>query len=189
MLVSAATNRLDNLYTDLTSQIRHSVEVIKNKSEFTTEVHESKTSDSRTNHVGSFAFGYLEPSTAYNIHIVSAQVSDSGQVKKEQTPQQEIDEKANDSTPKTNEEIEETSFWETLQNQVYLDSQAITKIYRGASFSGYSELPLFMEGRKYTTYASQYASQAYNFAYNIVKEPDSRIEYMYKYDKSFDYRI
>ncbi len=189
MVTTAATNRLDNLYADLTSQIRHSVDVIKNKEAFAAEVGENKPAEAQTSHIGSFAFGYLEPATAYNIHVVSAPVTDSRDVNKEQNPQRQIDEKTDDSAPVLEEEVEGVSFWEELQNQVMLDAQSISRLYQKNDVGGYSELPLFLEGNHFTVYDAGYAAQAYDFTFNITKEPDSRIEYMYKYDKSFDYRI
>ena len=184
-----ATDKLGSLYADLTSQIKHSVDVIKSKSAFSAEVSESKTTKNQQNNIGSFAFSYLEPSTAYNIHVVSAQISDSNSLKKEQTPQRQIDDNTDDSTPVFEAEIEETSFWEELQNHISIDSKSVSQIYQKNELGGYSEMPLFLEGGKFTVYDSGYAAQAYAFTFNINKEPDSRIEYMYKYDKSFDYRV
>lgn len=189
MVVTTATDKLESLYAGLTSQIKHSVDVIKNKSEFSAKVEESKTSEPQTNNIGSFAFSYLEPSTAYNIHVVSAKISDSNNVKKDQTPQRQIDEKTEDSAPKAEAEVEAVSFFEELQNQVSLDAKSISRLYQKNDLGGYSEMPLFLEGNNFTVYDSGYAAQAYAFTFNINKEPDSRIEYMYKYDKSFDYRV
>ncbi len=189
MVVMTATDKLGGLYADLTSQIKHSVDVIKNKSAFSAEVKESKTSEPQTSNIGSFAFSYLEPSTAYNIHVVSAQISDTNNLKKEQTPQHQIDDNTEDSAPVLEAEIEGTSFWEELQNHISIDAKNVSRLYQKNELGGYSEMPLFLEGEKFTVYDSGYAAQAYAFTFNINKEPDSRIEYMYKYDKSFDYRV
>ena len=188
MVVSLATNRLENLYADLTSQIKHSVDVIKNKSEFSFQSAEKQPLENKTAD-GNFAFSYLEPSTAYNIHVVSAQLTDQDKVKKEQTKQQQVNDETKDYQQQLNPAVEEKSFFEELQNQIKVDARTVVAQYQKNDVGEYAKIPLFLEGNHYTVYDSAYAAQAYDFMFNISKEADVRIEYMYKYDKSFDYRV
>ena len=189
MVVFAPIDKLSSLYTDLTSQIKHSVDTIKNKSEFESETKESKISENKSYAIGNYAFTYLEPATSYNIHIVSAQISDADNVKKERTPEQQIEEKTKNSSPDAEVEVEGISFYEELQNHVYIDAKQVSLLYQKNNHGGYSDMPLFLEGNRFTTHNQAYATQAYNFTFNINKEPEPHIEYMYKYDKSVDYRV
>ena len=80
-------------------------------------------------------------------------------------------------------------FWEELQNHIAANYEQISRLYQRHDMGSYSDIPLFIEGNGYKGYDAAYAAQIYNFTFNLNKEADTRIEYMYKNNKSYDYRI
>ena len=193
MNISAADNKLNGIYTDLTAQIRQSVETIKQKSDFAPQVADSGKEESKRQgtsfSVGNFAFSYLEPTTAYNIHVFSSQNATSEDINKEQSRQPQVEEEEEKLSHSGSSEVEEASFWEELQNHIAANYEQISRLYQRHDMGSYSDIPLFIEGNGYKGYDAAYAAQIYNFTFNLNKEADTRIEYMYKNNKSYDYRI
>ena len=190
MVVNSAMNKLDVLYKGLTLQIQNSVDVIKDRAKFKTEVSNDKSS--YYNSEPSFNFNYvsyLNPTTIYNIHETTTEKIVSNDLKKDHENQQvsENEEKKDKVTEKS--ENEGISFWEEFQNNFSIDRKSIIKLYKAQNEKSKISLPLLFEGKNYTVLDTEYAVRAYSFAFNINKETDKTIEYIYKYNKSFDYRI
>lgn len=191
-------DKMTNLYADLTSQITKSVKNIGLKSEqgFTLPQEQSPaatpSSFAENASFTGYAFSYLEPTSLYNIHQIKTKLQSEEQVKehaKNQNPVLENEDQANQADNDNLEQIKAVSFMDELQNNLSLDAKSITKLYQQNSRTQASVAPLYLSGNNFAMHDTKYATDAYNFTFNINNMPDMRIEYMHKFNRSYDYRI
>lgn len=192
------TDKLTGLYADLTSQINKSVKNIGLKSEQGFNLPDSQSaavkSSAVTNNVSftGYAFSYLEPSSLYNIHQIKANLQSEEKLKDYQNKQNQVLENEEQELAADNDNSEQVgavSFMEELQNNLSLDARSITRIYKQNARAEVSAAPLYLSGANFAMHDTKYASDAYNFTFNINNTPDMRIELMHKNNRSFDYRI
>lgn len=191
-------DKMTNLYADLTSQISKSVKSISQKSastEFQTpavaETTENSPASTNVNFSG-YAFSYLEPSSLYNLHQIKTdlrQTDVSGEEKRKQNLVSEGENQPPAADNDNQEHIEQLSFADELQNSQKLNARFITRLYQQNILNKTSEIPLFLSGGNFTQNDIKYANNAYNYTFKLNNIPDMRIEYMHKYNRSFDYRI
>lgn len=189
-------DKMTNLYADLTSQISKSVKNISQKSAFShsVAVPENPKEQPLTASVNfsGYAFSYLEPSSLYNLHRINADLTNEEKLKGQNRRQNQVAENGRQEQPAENDNLEQIatgSFMEELQNSFKPAARFVTKIYQQNSLNKVSEMPLFLSGANFTANDVKYANNAYNFTFNLNNMPDMRIEYMHKYNRSFDYRI
>lgn len=191
-------DKMTNLYVDLTSQINKSVKNIGLKSEQGFNLSQQQSATVKSSSVSEnisfsgYAFSYLEPSSLYNLHQIKANLQSEEQVKehtKNQNPVLENEEQAQKAENDSEEQVNAVSFMDELQNNTSLDAKSITKLYQQNSRSAVSVAPLFLSGNDFAMNDTKYAADAYNFTFNINNVPNLRIEYMHKYNQSYDYRI
>ncbi len=186
-----AANKLSGLYASLTSQIETSVRNIKEKGTESFAASTSAPAEKETGQVSfGYSYGYLEPNVAYNIHKISSEMEKEEKLKDKQAFNEQVNEEKekNQQTQETAESLG-ISFYEELSFASKLDSRAAAQIYQKNDLSGYSEIPILFGGQNYTQYEPQYVAGVYDFVYNINQEQSGDIEYMYKYNKSYDYRV
>lgn len=191
-------DKMTGLYANLTSQIAKSVQNIGQKSEQGFNLPQDQSVAAKSSSVSGnisfsgYAFSYLEPSSLYNLHQIKATLQNEERVKdysQNQNPVLENEEQAQKAENDNDEQVNAVSFMDELQNNTNLDAKSITKLYQQNSRSAISAAPLFLSGNNFAMNDSKYAADAYKFTFNINNVPNLRIEYMHKYNQSYDYRI
>lgn len=191
-------DKLTGLYADLTSQINKSVKNIGLKSDQGFNLPDNHSaavkSSAVTNNVSftGYAFSYLEPSSLYNIHQIKANLQSEENIKDQTKKHNQVLENEEQAPQAHNDNAEQAgavSFMEELQNNLSLDARSITRIYKQNARAEVSVAPLYLSGADFAMHDTKYASDAYNFTFNINNTPDMRIEFMHKNNRSFDYRI
>lgn len=193
---SLTTDKMFDLYTDLTTQIAKSVKKLEQKSNSLNNNFSAKSTEkaSLRNNISftGYSFSYIEPSSLYSLYQINADLDRQEQLNDGQKKQREILENEDSTYIIKDEDADEASaisFMDFLQNNTKIDAHIITEIYNKNSVKGYSSAPLMLNGGSFTTHDIKYANNLYNFTLNINNTPDTRIEYMYKNNRSFDYRI
>lgn len=188
-------DKITSLYADLTSQISRSVKNISRKSAADIAVSAQQNqgafpSVGQTSFSG-YAFSYLEPSSLYNLHRISADMAGEDKFKKDNRRQGQVAEKERQKQTENEnraEQISGTAFTEELQNVSKPDARFVTKLYRQNFLNKVSEAPLLLSG-SFAANTASYAGKAYDYTVKLNNAPDTRIEYMHKYNRRFDYRV
>ena len=188
-----ATVKLNGLYESLTVKIEQSVNHLKEK-EATFENTVAKPAvrkNSAQVSLAGFAFGYLEPNLAYNIHKISSELEAEQDLRREQGANKGVEEEEGQEKEaiQKNETVEEANFAESLQNYFMPDAKFVTEAYKKNDVSAPSAAPIMLSGGQYTQYRPEYAAQAYDYVFALNREETGTIEYMYKNNQSFDYRV
>lgn len=193
---SLSAERMQNIYSELTSSISASVKTIRFKQveSFTpvsTQASEPKPIFNSFS-LGNYAVSYLEPQALYNLH--RAQEKDGEEnVKNRQSSQRQVGE---DSEQKINiagndngETVGISNFFEELQNRLTVpDAKAVTSIYTQNG----GTVPVFenIGSGGFAMGETKYANDIYSFNYRLNNvETDVRIEFMHKYNRNYDYRV
>lgn len=192
-------DRMQNIYTDLTSQISSSVQNIKLKqgqgfSIPSANVPANDSASLPNYSVGSFAFSYLEPNSLYNLHHVLQEPSEkNGLHNQAQNQQQVADDESTKAKIKDNEDsnaLEAPHFIDELKNSnPQIDAASIAKLYRQNDLSSASNIMMSSGGQNFSLNDAKYANDTYNFNFNINKTPEIRLEFMHKFNRSFDYKV
>lgn len=194
-MTAISANKLDAYIQNLTSRISTSVENIKSgrAGRFTAgNVPDSQGGDSRLNVAGNvFSFGvsYLEPNMLSAVQRF-VQEADAGKMRENRTHREEIEGEENSSAQKA-ENLPETDMPDF--------AEALDSVFAG------KQTQLLREGiradnpaaeKTVRTYSSAvegisagYVSSAYDYVFNINNRPQIKIEFMHKYNRSFDYMI
>ncbi len=189
-----SANKLDAYIQSLTSQISASVENIKSKQTQTPIADTSwqKAEESRAvANSGSFpiSISYLEPKVISSIqHFV--QESNTDKMHENSSRREQVAEEENSASDKS----EKTSaaaasdFADTLDSLFSAQKQeevSKTSLIYGNKMPQ-SEVPLgvITEGIR-----ADYVASAYDYVFNIDNQPLIKIEFMHKYNRSFDYTI
>lgn len=192
-----SAERMQNIYTSLTSSISGSVKNIRQKqAENFTGNKATLTSNDNSLWGGfslnNYAVSYLQPQTLLNIHNLREDKID-GRLKDRSANRQDIDEgQGQASATKTDtQEVSVVSFLENLQNiRSKPDAAVVAGIYsqNNKQTSGFSVENF--SGTGFSMGEVKYANETYNFNYNLNnREPDIKIEFMHKNNRSFDYRV
>lgn len=194
-MTGLTADKMTNLYADLTSQISKSVKNISRKSapDFAAPApkNPAETSSAASVSFSGYAFSYLEPSSLYNLHRISADLKNEETLKEQNRHKNQVADDERQTQTESNagsEQVGGISFAEELQYVSKPDAQFVTKLYRQNFLNKVSEAPLFLSG-SFAANDAGYADKAYNYTFNLNNVPDARIEYMHKYNRSFDYRI
>lgn len=192
-------DRMQNIYTDLTSQISSSVKNIKLKQgqEFSLPVSNLPANDSATSSnysIGGFSFSYLEPGSLYNLHRVLQEPTEKDGLRHNSKNQQQVadddSQKASVQDNKENNAVEASIFVEELKSTAQqMDAALVARLYRQNDLSQASSVMMTSGSQKFNLNDIKYANDAYNFNFNINKAPDIRLEFMHKFNRSFDYKI
>ncbi len=194
-MTGLTADKMTNLYADLTSQISKSVKNISRKSasDFVASAQQNQNAEPSVQQTGfsGYVFSYLEPSSLYNLHRISADLKNDDKLREQNRQKNQAADNERQAEAERNgnhEQVDGISFASELQNFSKPDAQFVTKLYRQNFLNKISEAPLFLSG-SFTANDAGYANKAYNYTFNLNNAPDMRIEYMHKYNRNFDYRI
>lgn len=191
--ISAA--RMQNIYSDLSTSISSSVRNIRFKQ---AENFQPQTvQSSETNNIFSsfslnnYAVSYLEPQALYNLHRAQED-ENAGRLNDRRRQQQVSDEAGQNGTDAVNDNVQNApavSFMEELQNsQSFPDAKVVAAVYNQSG--GKAAVFENIGSGGFAMGEVKYANDAYGFSYRLTNiENDVRIEFMHKYNRSFDYRV
>lgn len=194
-MTTISAHKLDSYIQSLTSQISTSVEHIKSgRTGKLTDGSFSKQqeSDNRFNVNGaafSFDVSYLEPNMLSAVQRF-VQETDAGKMRENQARREQVEGEENPQAHET-EEISENdapAFAEALDSvfaaQRTQKEQGGVKAANLAKETAVRAYSLAVEG-----ISAGYVSSAYDYVFNINNRPQIKIEFMHKYNRSFDYTI
>lgn len=194
-MTAISANKLDTYIQSLTSQISASVDKIKSEraGDFSAERISKQTDNTCRSAIGenAFAFGvsYLEPKMLSAVqHFV--QEAGAGKMREDSARREQVED---GNAPKTKEtenlsETERPDFAETLDS--VFASDKTEQVRENFQMHGLSTektaLSFFsaMEG-----IGADYVSSVYDYVFNLNNRPQIKIEFMHKYNRSFDYTI
>lgn len=187
MQISTAEYSLNRIYDEISS----SVSRLSAKKEISTSFSYEKQTEQSSEKVSTdFSFlniGYLSPSSAFTLQKFISQPP-ALQSEQQKANKQEV-EKDNSGKVLNNElqQIEKNDFLGELQFFLpQYSAQHISNIYK----SGTTVIANDNWLQNFNTVQNiKYASEAYNFVFNINNEPKIVIDFMHPNNRSFDFRI
>ena len=194
-MTAISANKLDAYIQNLTSRISTSVENIKSgrAGRFTAgNVSDRQGNNSCFNvedNVFSFGVSYLEPNMLSAVQRF-VQETEAGKMRENQTRREQVESEENQAAQKS-ENLSETDmpdFAEALDS-VFTDNrtQAVREELKTDNLAAEKAVrtySLTVEG-----ISAGYVSSAYDYIFNINNRPQIKIEFMHKYNRSFDYMI
>lgn len=195
MISASLNNSLLNVFT---TDINKSVQNIMAKnnnfdaSKVNTDVASQINNSFNSFSTNNYAFSYLEPQALYNVQRFASEDVDSQKLKQQRQKEANIsndNQEENTNNVQEHEDINAISFGSELEqvtstidfakaSEIY--NQNNTKVTVNSSFS--------LENRNDNN-STQYVANSYNYIFNINKEPTVMLDFMHKYNKSFDFRI
>lgn len=142
--------------------------------------------------VNNYAFSYLEPQALYNVQRFVSEEVDGQKLKQQRQKEANIsNDNQNENTKNVQEQenINTISFGSELEQVTStIDFAKATEIYNQNHAKNSFNNNLSLENRNDNN-STQYAANSYNYIFNINKEPTVMLDFMHKYNKSFDFRI
>ena len=187
MQISGAEYGLNRIYDEISSSVsRLSANKDKNVS-FSYEKQQERFSEKTSVDFSFLNIGCLSPGSAFALQKFISQPdmlqTEQHKANKQYVKEENSDNELNNKT----EQIEKTDFSYELQSFLpQYSAQHVSRIYEGGitSITNDNWLQTFN-----TAQNIRYASEAYNFVFNINNEPKIIIDFMHPNNRSFDFRI
>lgn len=192
-----SSDKLQNIYTNLTNQISESIRNISYKQEekFVPFGKETTQENKFSSVYGtqSFAVSYLEPKSLYSLQLLVQNFSEEENINKKQRNEEQVSDNQERKT-KASIEVEELPFQTSFMDEIYNykpapDSFYVSSVYKQNLTHSSSIINMNSGMEKSILSNVKYATQTYAFNYNINNEPQVRLDLLHKNNRSFDYRI
>lgn len=187
MISAVANNHIPN-FSNLTTEISHSVVRIKEKALAISSETDFSAVQNQNNilALNSYAVSYLEPQALYTVQRLASDISQGEKLNRNKQEQNVLNEEQKE--PQQTEKTEnQTSFWETLN--AFEDSSL--RLYGfsayGMNVTNKSNLLTTLPLLQNTNFS--YAANTYNKVANLNAPPQILIDFMHEFNRSFDYTI
>lgn len=195
MISASLNNSLLNVFTtDINKSVQNIIaknnnfDVSKVNIDVASQINNSFNSFSANN----YAFSYLEPQALYNVQRFASEDVDGQKLKQQRQKEANIsndNQKENTNNVQEHEDINAISFGSELEQITStIDFAKASEIYNQNNTKAKVNSSFSLENRNDNN-STQYVANSYNYIFNINKEPAVMLDFMHKYNKSFDFRI
>lgn len=187
MQISSAEYSLNRIYDEISSSVGR----IKSRTEENARDDNSRSWGSMdvkaSPEINGLTVSYLSPGSAFTLQKIVSQ-PDFIKSKENRTSKQEVEKDSTEKElTKDIQEIEKQSFLDEIQAHLpQYSARQISLIYENAGVFSANDNGL--SGWN-TAQNARYASETYNFVFNINNEPKITIDLMHPNNRSFDFRI
>lgn len=187
MQISTAEYSLNRIYDEISSSVSRLSANREKSTSFSYEEQAERPSEKASVDFSFLHIGCLSPSSAFTLQKFISQPpalqSEQQKANKQEVERDNSDKKLNNEV----QQIEKDDFLDELQSFLpQYSAQHISRIYEGGATVTANDNWLQNFN---TAQNAKYASEAYNFVFNINNEPKIVIDFMHPNNRSFDFRI